>query len=489
MLKPGGHRDQAVRGAVNALLDLLVSEDESHEGRTAELVSYLSKEEIIYLGPDENITNDLINWITQQAARRGYVYASAFMSSKPGAGINHKEFGVTSEGLNVFLHNMLHYLGIDPKREKFTVKMTGGPDGDVAGNELRILHREFGENARVVAIADGYGAAYDPEGLSWDELLRLFKQGLSIEHFSAKALSKSPQAFVIKADSNENIRARNELCGSKYADIFIPAGGRPYTVNDENWVKYLDSEGKPTVRAIVEGANIFFTTGAREKLQEKGVMVIKDSSANKTGVICSSFEIIACLVLSADEFNAIKSTYVAQVIEILKAKADAEAKLLFREYANFNGEKTLVNLSLLISKEINEVTDSLLEELTARQDEVLKDPLFKSLIIKHCPVVLAEKYHDRIHEKLPAAHKIAILSASIASHIVYREGLGWLHRIPDDERYNAARTYMSKGEIAESLISEVRNSKLSNKEQIAEILRRSGARDLTMIEIETKVSE
>ncbi len=40
--------------------------------------------------------------------------------------------------------------------------MTGGPDGDVAGNELKILHREFGENARVVAIADGYGAAHDP---------------------------------------------------------------------------------------------------------------------------------------------------------------------------------------------------------------------------------------------------------------------------------------------------------------------------------------
>ncbi len=78
----------------------------------------------------------------------------------------------------------------------------------------------------------------------------------------------------------------------------------------------------------VEGANIFFTTGAREKLQEKGVMVIKDSSANKTGVICSSFEIIACLVLTTDEFNAIKPTYVAQVIDILKSKADAEAKLL-----------------------------------------------------------------------------------------------------------------------------------------------------------------
>ena len=83
VLKPGGHRQQAVRGAVNALLDLLVARGESDEP-TAASISYYDKEEIIYLGPDENITNDLIEWIPIQAARRGYRYAAAFMSSKPG---------------------------------------------------------------------------------------------------------------------------------------------------------------------------------------------------------------------------------------------------------------------------------------------------------------------------------------------------------------------------------------------------------------------
>ncbi len=87
LLKPGGHRDQAVKGAVNALLDLLVKEDESQEGSTDDLLNYYGREEIIYLGPDENITNDLINWITDQAKRRGYTYHSAFMSSKPGLGL------------------------------------------------------------------------------------------------------------------------------------------------------------------------------------------------------------------------------------------------------------------------------------------------------------------------------------------------------------------------------------------------------------------
>ena len=61
------------------------------------------------------------------------------MSSKPDAGINHKEFGVTSEGVVVFLEHALRSVGIDPRAQDFTVKMTGGPDGDVAGNAIRIL--------------------------------------------------------------------------------------------------------------------------------------------------------------------------------------------------------------------------------------------------------------------------------------------------------------------------------------------------------------
>ena len=61
------------------------------------------------------------------------------MSSKPRAGINHKEYGVTSDGVNVFLDTALRRaLGIDPTTTPFTIKMTGGPDGDVAGNELKI---------------------------------------------------------------------------------------------------------------------------------------------------------------------------------------------------------------------------------------------------------------------------------------------------------------------------------------------------------------
>jgi glutamate dehydrogenase len=484
LLSVGGHRAQAVRWAINAILDLLVTEDESHQDKLKEQISYYQQEEIIYLGPDENVTNDLIVWVAEHAARRGYPYARAFMSSKPGDGINHKEYGVTSEGINVFVENILLHLGINPRKDKFTVKLTGGPDGDVAGNEMKILKREYGENARIVSVADGYGAAFDPNGLDWDELMRLFKEGSAISKFSKEKLSTAKEAFVIKADTNQNIRIRDELTGKVQADIFIPGGGRPYTVNGTNWNNYIDASGQATMKAIVEGANIFFTSAARENLQKKGVLIIKDSSANKTGVISSSYEIIASLAVSGEEFRMIKETYVSQVIDILRQKADAEAKLLLRYYRQYRGAKTLVDLSMEVSREINDVTDCLLEELGKRKDEVLAMPMFQDIIYRHCPKILIEKFKDRILERLPEAHQIAIISAFIASYIVYREGLGWLHSIPEEQRYNMARWYMQNDLQANTLIESVLASDISDKDKIASILAKSAARNLSMNEYE-----
>lgn len=485
LLKPGGEKSRAVKGAINALLDLLVSEDEIHEEDASNQVSYYKDEEIIYLGPDENMTNDLIEWVPVHAAKRGYKYAQAFMSSKPKAGINHKEYGVTSEGLNVFLDHALRFMGINPKKDSFTIKMTGGPDGDVAGNELKILHREYGENAKVVAIADGFGAAYDPEGLDWGELLRLAEEGLSIAEFNAAKISKAEGSYLVHADTAENIKTRNELHAVTEADVFIPAGGRPYTVNEKNWHRFL-KDGKLTCRVIVEGANIFFTTEARENLQKEGMIVIKDSSANKTGVICSSYEIIASLLLSEDEFTEIKDQYVSQVIEILREKAGNEAKLLLHMYDLLGQKESLVSLSMEISQEINQVTDMLLSVLTKDKENVLKDPMFRSIIEKHCPAILREKYGDRIHTDLPDAHKIAIISATVASYIIYREGLRWLQTINTDDQYKAVITYIQQDKLTEDLVSNVQESSIANKDKIIDILRMSAAKDLTLLNLKEK---
>ena len=90
---------KSVKAMTDTILDLIVQTDETKEN----IVDRWGKQEVLYLGPDEQVIPEDINWIIKRAAYRGYPTPAAFMSSKPRAGINHKEYGVTSEGVNVYL--------------------------------------------------------------------------------------------------------------------------------------------------------------------------------------------------------------------------------------------------------------------------------------------------------------------------------------------------------------------------------------------------
>ena len=475
VVKPGANKNDAVKAAVSGLLDLINTHPETGKF-SDDIIDYYGKDEIIYLGPDENLTDDLIVWIIQHALHRKYRYAYAFMSSKPDFGINHKTYGVTSEGVNVYVDNVLRYL--DLHDSTFRVKMTGGPDGDVAGNEMNILYREYGERCRLVAVGDGLGAAYDPNGLAWSEILRLFQGNKSIVEFNPDKLSKDSKAFVIAANTKENMKIRDTLFAKVEAEIFIPGGGRPYTVKESNWDQFLLPSGKPSALAIVEGANIFFTKEARQKLVDSDVIVIKDSSANKAGVSCSSYEIIACLTISPSEFSEIKDTYVQQVLEIIRRNADREAKLLFREWSRNKLHTDLVKLSYEVSAEINFAKDILLDQLNNLSDKQLSESKLTYVLYKHCPPILVEKYKDRILDLLPRAHKIAILSAYMASHLVYREGLNWLDSMGPDKIYKIALDYMEAERTVEKMVAQIESSDLSFKSEIAEILQSAGAKHL-----------
>jgi len=69
--------------------------------RAKHIVDYDQKPEYIYLGPDELISNEMI---------------VTFMSNKPGTGINHKYYRVTSLGINIYMEEVLKFLGILSKR-------------------------------------------------------------------------------------------------------------------------------------------------------------------------------------------------------------------------------------------------------------------------------------------------------------------------------------------------------------------------------------
>ena len=325
---------KSVKAFTDTILDLVVETDETRARR----VDFLGKKETLYLGPDEQVIPADIEWIIKRAARRGYETPNAFMSSKPRAGINHKEYGVTSEGVNVYLDVALRKaLGIDPTKDSFTIKMTGGPDGDVAGNEIKILIREYGENCKIVGVADHSGCAEDPDGLDHNELLRLVHNNLCIAHFDSSKLSG--EGVVHQADNDAGIKARNNMHNRLEADAFVPAGGRPNTIDIHNYQHFLKPDGTPSSPLIVEGANLFVTAEARQKLyEEAGVVIVKDSSANKGGVITSSYEIIAAMLLSEDEFYDNKEAIVQEVLDKLRSLAHMEAELLFREKDNYQGK-------------------------------------------------------------------------------------------------------------------------------------------------------
>jgi len=481
VLAPGAKKRNAAIGAVDSLLNLITTEPETGKLHPT-IVDHYGEEEYVYLGPDENVTNDLIDKFIGLAHNQGYRYANAFMSSKPGAGINHKEYGVTSEGVNVFLRYLLGELNIDPTNQSFSVKMTGGPDGDVAGNMLKFLHRDYGTNPRITAIADGFGAAYDPNGLAWPELLRLVNEERPICDFDSAHLSGG-DAFVIKADTVEHIKTRNQLFAKVVADVFIPAGGRPYTVHDKNWSIFLDKQGVPTAKAVVEGANIFFTEKAREELQNRGCLFFKDSSANKCGVICSSFEILASLLLSPEEFLEIKAEYVEQVITKLRSWAGLEAQLLLKEYRERGNTVNLVDLSKELSKVINRVTDLVAVSLEALSDDAFNQPLYTQIIMNYMPQAILDRYADRVLRDLPRSYQRALVSAEIASSIVYTEGIAWLDQLPDHNIPQTIMTYVQKEQKVKDLIRAVENAKLSCGGEISEILKMTGARAMTLLEL------
>ncbi|EGY26173.1 glutamate/Leucine/Phenylalanine/Valine dehydrogenase family protein [Desulfovibrio sp. A2] len=473
LLGPLGDVGLAVASVINSLLDVVLPGQDTPA--LPGVVDYLGREEIIYCGPDENIQPAHIAWMVERARQRDYRWPSAFMSSKAGAGINHKEYGVTSIGVMVFAEEMLRHLGIDPFTQPFTVKITGGPKGDVAGNLMRLMFETYGANARVVAVSDGHGAAWDPSGLDPAELLRLIDVQRSISAFDPARL-RGEGAWVATADTPEGVRRRNTLHNTAHADIFIPSGGRPDTINTRNWHDFFDRGGVPTARAIIEGANLFVAPEARKRLAERGVLVVHGSSANKTGVICSSYEVLGGLVMTDEEFIAHKDRFVAEVQDILRVRARDEARLLLAEIRRCDGCRALHEISVEVSLEMNAVADALYDALVARGEPVEADPALRQVLLGYLPPVLVETFPERIFERIPLRHQYALVAAHTASRIVYAEGAGWLAPLARQrDAESVARAWLREDTRVRDLIAAVARSGLPEAAAVVHLLER-GAR-------------
>ncbi|MGE5196561.1 MAG: NAD-glutamate dehydrogenase domain-containing protein, partial [Anaerolineae bacterium] len=377
---------QTQRSYIESFLTILNCEADGTL-KAKHIVDYWKKPEYIYLGPDENMHNEMIIWISNYSKYYGYKPGGSFITSKPGAGINHKEYGVTSLGVNVYLEEVLKYLGIDPRRDSFTIKMSGGPDGDVAGNQIINLYRFYPKTAKLLALTDVSGTIYDPQGLDLEVMAELFYKVKPLRFYPPERLSEGGFLLDTQTKREQTAYAQQTLCWRRkedeliqdwlsgnemnyllrhnvhetIADIFVPGGGRPRTLNDANYKDFLDSTGIPTSKAIVEGANLYITPWARRSLEKLGVLIIKDSSANKGGVICSSFEVLCGLTLSEEEFIKEKPALMKEILEIICLRAKDEATLLLQTHKKTGA--FLTDISEWISEQINTFTNQLLDYL------------------------------------------------------------------------------------------------------------------------------
>jgi len=425
-------------GFLNAFLDIFVTS--GGKARDPRVVDYYGEDEPIEIGPDENMHDGMIETIARQSLKRGYLLGIGLISSKR-VGINHKEYGVTSTGVVKFAEITMAELGIDIGRDPFSVKFTGGPNGDVAGNAMRLL-LERSPQVKIKLMLDGSGAIFDPQGLQHAELSRiLLKEDL--EAFDPALLN--PGGFILYRRRQRTVGLRElfrrvvstglgveeqwvtmdefhrefgNLLFSVPTDLFIPAGGRPETIDKDNWHRFFREDGTPNTRAIVEGANSFITPEARSQMQRRGIVIMRDASANKCGVISSSYEIIANLLLSEQEFLEHKERYVKDVLAILEKRAEDEARLIFRRHRESGCNVLYTEISDAISHEINGHYARLFS-FFQRHPRLCEEPLFQLAILSHLPRMLREDgYRQRIG-RLPAKCLYAILAAEIASSMVY----------------------------------------------------------------------
>jgi len=410
---------------IDALLDLLLPRKD--------VLDLEGRQDILFLGPDER-TAELMDFAALYAGRRKYKYWKAFTTGKSPTigGIPHDMFGMTTAGVHEYVLAVLEKLGL--KEEALTKVQTGGPDGDLGSNEI-LMSKD-----RTIAVVDGSGVLYDPQGLNREELARLARERVMVDRFDRQQLSKNgfyvgvkdrdarlPDGTVVH--NGEVFRNTFHFNPLAKADLFVPCGGRPGAVNITNWRQLLDEQGKPKFRVIVEGANLFITEDARLRLEEHDVVLVKDASANKGGVTSSSLEVYASLALSDEEFqkhmvvgadgkiSAFRKRYVEQILAIIRANARAEFELMWREHQAH--EVPLALLSNRISERINATADAM------ATSALVKDFKLRRKVLTQCtPAALLELVGiENIMARVPENYLDALVATTVATRFIYGRGL------------------------------------------------------------------
>ncbi|KAB5570102.1 Glutamate/Leucine/Phenylalanine/Valine dehydrogenase-domain-containing protein [Coniochaeta sp. 2T2.1] len=420
---------EAFEKYIDSIMDLLLPA--KTPGIKNPIVDLYGKEEILFMGPDEN-TADLVDWATEHARSRAAPWWKSFFTGKSPklGGIPHDAYGMTTLSVREYVKGIYRKLELDPSTVK---KMqTGGPDGDLGSNEILL------SNEKYTSIVDGSGVLVDPNGLDKEELLRLAKNRVMISQFNMSKLSKDGYR-VLCEDINVTLpngelvyngtafRNTFHLRNTGLTDMFVPCGGRPESI-DLMSVNKIIKDGKSTIPYIVEGANLFLTQDAKLKLEAAGCVLFKDASANKGGVTSSSLEVLASLSFDDESFvqhmchdahgNAPEfyRQYVHAVQEKIKENARLEFEAIWREH-----QQTGTPRSVLSDTISNAITK--LDEELQRSELWDNEKIRRSVLADALPGLLLEKIGlDTIIERVPDSYLRAIFGSYLASRFVYEYG-------------------------------------------------------------------
>jgi glutamate dehydrogenase len=404
------HQDKA-RGAfekyIDSIIDLLLPP--TSPGIKDPIVDLHGKEEILFMGPDEN-TADLVDWATEHARARGAPWWKSFFTGKSPklGGIPHDRYGMTTLSVREYINGIYRKLNLDPSKVKKL--QTGGPDGDLGSNEILL------SNEKYISIVDGSGVLVDPKGINHPELLRLAKERKMIGEFDVSKLSSEGYRVLV---DDTNIRLPNgdlvyngttfrntfHLRSDIQYDTFVPCGGRPESI-DLTSANKLIVDGKSVIPYIVEGANLFITQDAKLRLEKAGCILYKDASANKGGVTSSSLEVLASLSFDDESFlkhmcvgedgtvPEFYNNYVRQVQKTIQNNARLEFEAIWREHQATNQPRSI--LSDTLSNAITKLDEELQNTDLWNQVEFRKSVLSEAL-----PNLLLEQIGmDKIFERV-----------------------------------------------------------------------------------------
>ncbi|MEK7583558.1 MAG: Glu/Leu/Phe/Val dehydrogenase [Patescibacteria group bacterium] len=203
-------------------------------------------------GPDVNTPEHVMAWIAEAAGDRKAVTGKP----KKLGGLPH-ELGSTGFGVAIATRIALEHAKIPLKGARVAVEGFGN-----VGTFVFEFLQQWG--AKIVAVADSRGTAYNESGLDYQSVTKTRAQG--------KSVSETPGA---KKLSRESIFGLD-------VDVLVPATVTD-VINDSN-------KHKIKAKIIVEGANISMSESIERELYKKGILIIPDFVANAGGVISSYAE-------------------------------------------------------------------------------------------------------------------------------------------------------------------------------------------------------